>query len=444
MSLVLSQLTISCSSDNDETKTETEQTLAEQIANLIKQPYSSLKPADQKIKLEAEANEMLVQLDKSKSSGAIEAMENLNNLLSISSVDVFSGKNQNQIEDIINTADVYGIYTWDNTKKTWNKTDSTTELKFSFPATKTETKNNAVFSSKGVASNIKVGIEDTYDWETDVTTNDYFFLPTSADATLTINNLPAASFTQTAKYANGKEIPTDFAYKVTLNDGYSWEMSGSKATTNTSKASFTYNGKNLVEFNAGSTTQIDALIDNAELVEYRGKANGLIQLMDNFIIVADMDLVELAKGEETVNKNFQRPDSKTKTFYTDLNNYLYKSTEALALNSNKNLKLILVSKKDGTKIADVIYRLKPGYSLNTSEYESWVVDASNVEYGGSWVFDWNNGEPKGTSVKIQEYDQVLFLKFNDATEVEMSAYFSEGFDKLEAKFNDFIKAFNKQ
>lgn len=92
-SLVLSQLAISCSSDDsDETKPETELSLEEQIANLVKQPYSKLTPTEQKSKLEVEANEMLVQLDKSKTSGAIEALENLSRLLDISSVDVFDGK----------------------------------------------------------------------------------------------------------------------------------------------------------------------------------------------------------------------------------------------------------------------------------------------------------------------------------------------------------------
>ena len=157
-----------------------------------------------------------------------------------------------------------------------------------------------------------------------------------------------------------------------------------------------------------------------------------------------MDLAELAKGEAAVEANFPRPDRNTKTFYTDLNIYNQKSVEAGILNSNKNAKLILVSKKDGTKIADIVYRAEPGFSFKTSEYESWVADASNIKYGGSWVFDWNNGVPKGTPVLIQEYDEVLYLKFSDNTEVEMSAYFSSGFEKLQTKFDDFIAAFNKQ
>lgn len=99
LSLVASQLMVSCSSDDSE-KTETEQTTEEQIADLLKKPYSTLTPAQQKTKLEAEANEMLTQLDKTKSSGAIEALENLSRLLDVSEVDIFAGKTDNQVEDI--------------------------------------------------------------------------------------------------------------------------------------------------------------------------------------------------------------------------------------------------------------------------------------------------------------------------------------------------------
>jgi hypothetical protein len=61
LSVVISQLTISCTNDEPKT-TESEKSLDEQIAEIVKQPYSKLTPSEQKVKLEAEANEMLVQL----------------------------------------------------------------------------------------------------------------------------------------------------------------------------------------------------------------------------------------------------------------------------------------------------------------------------------------------------------------------------------------------
>ncbi|WP_289665004.1 hypothetical protein [Flavobacterium panacagri] len=436
LSLVASQLMTSCSSDESNDKPETEQTVEEQIAELLKKPYSSLTPAQQKTKLEAEANEMLTQLDKTKSSSAIEALENLSRLLNVDQIDIFAGKNNNEVEDILNISGVYGVYTWNNTSQTWAKTASTTELKFVFPAKKSQTANNAVLSSKGVSSDIKVKKFDGWanSANGDVRIYDSIFLPTSSDAVLTIDNKESATFTQTAKYANGKEIPTEFAYKMTLNDGYTWEMSSLKAATNNAKAVLTYNGKTLIDFNAGSNTEIDKLIEDAKLVQYRGKANGLFKLMDNFVIIADMDLATAAADDIALEKSLLKVEH-NKDYYTNSNIYNLKVSEGKAANFNKNSKLILVSKKDGTKIADIVLRSEKEYSYSLNY--KWVIDSNNNN-GGYWTYD--NSAPE---IIANYYYEVYYLKFNDNTEAEMGAYFSEGFEKFEAKFEDFIKAFEK-
>lgn len=443
-SVIISQLTISCSG-SDELDNASEESLTAQIAAITKQPYSKLTPAEQKVKLEAEANEMLVQINKSKTSGAIEAIQNLGNLLSITSVDIFNGKNDNEIEEILNVSGVYGIYTWNNTKKIWIKTASTSELKFVFPAKATQTVNNATLSSKSNSSNIKVKLEDSYNWQTGTTINDEFYLPTSVDATLTIDNAQAATFATTAKYTGTVETPDESSFKMVLNDGYAYEITGSKkATQNTAKSSFTYNGKNLVSFTAGSTADIDALIEDDALIQYQGKANGLVQIMDNFIIVAEMDIATQSKDEEALEKSldypsypdYENPKADYKAYYTAENTYNKKYSEGNVVNSNKNLKLILVSKKDGTKIADVIYRSEKEYNYD-AELPVWIKD-SYYSTGGYWTTTGN-----GATITIQYYEEVLYLKFNDSTEVAMSTYFSEGFDNLETKFEDFLKAFER-
>jgi hypothetical protein len=452
LSLVASQLMVSCSSDEsgeETTKPEKELTLEEQIANLVKQPYSKLTPTEQKAKLEVEANDMLVQLDKSKSSGAIEAIENLNRLLELNPIDIFNGKSTNGVEEALTVSGVYGVYTWNNTDKKWAITASSTELKFVFPAKASQTANNAIFTSKSTSSDIKVTNIDTYgDWGYNETTgqygqispdiNDWFYLPTSVDAVLTIDGNSSATFTQTAKYSNGKQVPNEFAYKMVLNDGYTWEMSGTKAATNTSKASFTYNGKSLIEFTGGSSTQVDALLDNDALVQYRGKANGAIKIMDNFIIIADMDLATAATDDAALEKSTVRPaypdESKPnidfKAYYNSVNANEKKYSEGTAANNNKNMKLILVSKKDGTKIADLVQvseKVGNDYVFNLP-----VWDAQKGYY------------IEGNESFSQPYlEEVYYLKFSDNTKVAMSAYFSEGFDKLETKITDFVKAFNK-
>ncbi|MEL1253283.1 hypothetical protein AAEO57_05840 [Flavobacterium sp. DGU38] len=448
LSVIISQLTISCSSD-DNNENSSEQTLEEQIANIIKQPYSKLTPTEQKVKLEAEANEMLVQLDKTKKLSAIDAIENLSRLLGINSVDIFGGKNGNEVEDILNVSGVYGIYTWNNTQKIWIKTTSSTELKFIFPAKESLTINNATLSTKSTSSDIKVNITDTYgnyfyndetgEYEITDDVNDQIFLPASVDAVLTIDNTPAATFTQTAKYSNGKEIPNEFAYKMALSEGYSWEMSGVKATNNTSKATLTYNGKNLLSFNAGSTASIDDLLNDDQLTQYRGKANGLVQILDNFVIVADMDLATAASDEAALENTVKYPDypdyesanANFKAYYTALNTYRQKHSSGSAASFNKNSKLILVSKKDGTKIADIVVRSEKSTDSYTFNLPLWV------KYGNSGYWSWGDGE----TFTEEFYNEIYYLKFNDNTEVEMSVYFSAGFENFQTKFEDFIKSF---
>jgi hypothetical protein len=438
MSLVVSQLTISCSSDenNDD---DTEQSIPEQITDIANFPYSELTPSLQKVKLEKEANEMLVQLDKTKNLSAIDAIENLNRLLDINTVDIFDGKNDNEVEDIINTAGVYGVYTWNNVKQIWDKTASSTELKFVFPAKESQTANNASFSANSTPSDIKVEIEDSYNWDSDTQINDYFFLPTATDAVLKIDNVNIATFAQTAKYSNGKEVPNEFSYKMSLSDGYTWEMSGSKVGEVTAKALFSYNGKNLIEFNSGSTANIDELLKEDALAQYRGTANGLITLMDNFVIVADMDIAKQAADEKALEEinprptepDYLNPNADYKAYYTALNAYEKKKSEGEVANYTKNMKLILVSKKDGTKIADVIlHSEKEEGNINLPV---WV---DNYNY-------WNTWDGEGNAFTKQDYTEVQYLKFGDNTEVEMGAYFSTGFEDFEAKFEDFITAFEK-
>lgn len=449
------QLATSCSK-SDEPVSVSVESLAQQIDAIVKQPYSKLTPAEQKVKLEAEANAMLLQMDKSKTSGAIEAIQNLGNLLSISSVDILNGKNNNEIEDLLNVSDVFGIYTWNSSRQIWIKTSSSTDLKFVFPAKKNLTTNNASLTCKSTPSNIKVEIEDTYgDWVYDPKTgdyiqtpsvNDYFYLPTSVDAVLTIDNAQAATIAISAKYTGIIEAPDEASFKMTLNDGYTFEMSGGKkAAANFAKSSFIYNGKNLISFNAGSTADIDGLIKDESLIQYRGKANGLIQIMDDFMILAETDIAGLAGDEATLNKSviepnypdYTSPKTDYKAYYTALNLYNKKYSDYKVANSNKNSKLFLVSKKDGTKIADVVSYSEKGYSY-TTEIPVWIVN-SNYQNGGYWSYN-----DKGEIITIQYYDEVLYLKFNDSTEVALDTYFSTGFDVLQTKFENFYKSFENR
>ncbi|MDY0986951.1 hypothetical protein SOM12_05940 [Flavobacterium sp. CFBP9031] len=458
LSLIASQLMISCSSDNSDEvipevkpdpKPEVELTIEEQIAALLKQPYSNLTPAQQKTKFEAEANEMLVQLDKSKTSGAIEAIKNLGRLFSLKHIDLFDGKSQNGVEEVLNISGVYGTYTWDDAKKTWTKTASTTELKFVFPAKEGQTTNNAVLTSKSTSSSIKFSNVDTYaDWGYNSETQqygpitpsvqDWFYLPSTVEALLTINGAQAATFTSNAKYSSQNKSPEDYSYKLALNDGYTWEMSGKKGTETTSKALFTYNGKSLINFNVTSSADIDKLIENVELSQYKGKANTLFSIMDNFIVIGNTDLAADAADKEALYKNNTRPASPDgenpksdyKAYYTALNAYEKKISEGKAASFNKNTKLSLVSKKDGTKIADIVLRSEKVGDDYLVSLPVW-----NAQ-GKYWTWS-----PNGELFAQPYLDEVVYLKFNDTTEAAMDVYFSEIFNSLHTKFTDFTSAF---
>jgi hypothetical protein len=66
-----------------------------------------------------------------------------------------------------------------------------------------------------------------------------------------------------------------------------------------------------------------------------------------------------------------------------------------------------------------------------------LIKDSYYPTGGFWTTTGNG------AITIQYYDEVLYLKFNDSTEVAMSTYFSEGFDNLELNLKIFLKAFER-
>lgn len=433
LSVIISQLTISCS-NSDETENTTEGSLNEQIADLIQKPYSKLTPDQQKVKLEAEANEMLTQMESSKSSTAIDAFDNFESLLSVSQPNIQIGeKTAKTVQEVLNISDAYGIFTWNPTTQDWTETASTSELKFIFPATEKATTNNAVLTASSIASNVKVVVDNE--------TGEEMFLPSSVTAILTIGGTQVGKYEANAAYSNGNPEPTEASYKLTLN-GYVFENSAKRTSPVSVKSSFSYEGKNLIGFNVGSTADIDKLMEGSELTQYFGKANCLISLMDNFVMIADANIEEFANADEALEESltepeypdFKDPKADFKAHYTARNEYYKKHSEGDVANSNKNMKLILVSKKDGTKIADVVVRSEKGDSY-LETLPVWVKDEYSTT-GGYWAYN-DNGE----TITVQYYDEVLYLKFGDGTEVSMSSYFSTGFGTFETKFEDFLKAF---
>ena len=443
LSVIICQLVLSCSSDGSsgDGSSNNLDGLSSDIDAILAQPYSKLNPAEQKVKLEAEANAMLLQMDKSKTSGAIEAIQNLGKLLSISPIDIFKGKNDNQIAEILNVSGVYGIYTWSVPRQNWFVTSSSTELKIIFPAKINGTTNNATLSSNSTSSTIKVKIEDTYGnfIYNDITGYygytpsifDEIYLPNSVDATLNIDNVQVATFAAKAAYTGTKETPDTSSFKMILKDGYTWEISASKGENNSAISSLTYLGKNLINMNFNSSAKIDLLLQDNNLNQYLGKANGLFQIMDNFMIVANMDIEGLSNDQDISNQNTPYPDYYSSTYYSDLNTYYKNESNDAVADFNRNIKMALVSKIDGTKIADIIERSEKDYSYYS--YSQW----SN-NYGGYWEYIYPN-----PGVLVQYYTRVPYLRFGDQSEVSMESYFSSGFTTFKTNVENYLKTFER-
>jgi hypothetical protein len=390
-SVVISQLAISCSSDNDEPVNDTNA----QITELLQQPYSALTPDQQKVKLENEANGMLTQMESAKSSTALDAFKNLESIFSINLPNIqFGKKTAKTVQEVLNVSNAYGIYTWNPQTGEWTKTASTSKLEFLFPANEKATTNNASLTASSVASTVKIVVNDE--------TGEEMYLPSSVTASLTIDGNTVGKYDALAVYVNGKPEPTEVSYKLTLNE-FVFENSAKRTSPVSVTSSFSKNGKNIISFNIGSTADIDNLMQGNTLAKYFGTANCLITLMDNFVLVADMNAEGFAIADEELNKIPAPNYSST----AEVNAYNKKISEGLVNAFNNNVKMALVSKKDGTKLADVVKR---------------SIKADTNGYGQD------------------QYDDLLFLRFNDKTEVAMGVYFSTGFDDFETKFENFLKS----
>ncbi len=183
--------------------------------------------------------------------------------------------------------------------------------------------------------------------------------------------------------------------------------------------------------NFNSSAKIDLLLEDNNLNQYLGKANGFFQIMDNFMIVANMDIEGLSNDQDASNPNNSYPQNYySSTYYSDLNTY-YKNESSNAVAAfNKNIKMALVSKIDGTKIADIIERSEKDYWYYS--YNKWN------NYGGYWEYSYSD-----PGVLIQYYTEVPYLRFGDQSEVSMETYFSTGFTTFKTNVENYLKAFER-
>lgn len=441
LSLALSSLVFnSCKKDSDNNPAPQDIDLAKVLAY----PYSALTPAEQKVKLENESTGFLDNLNAAKTSSAIEALQNLEKLLEESPADVVESKPVRNVKETFQYADAYGVFTWDNVKRDWAKTASASELKFIFPAKIGATTNTAVLSAKAVSSGISVvdsSLENNYQPNSNVKYQTTYYLPSSATGILTISNAQAATVELTASYKDNKQAPVSSTFKITTNDGYVYSTDLNKATENSGTIQFTFNGKVLLEAVTKSDIKIDELVnfkgdDNTGLW---GSANAYMKLTDNLLVVYKMDLQNYSKESNAIDEDYSMKrnalwsgnSEKNANLYVQLQQYEKEEADKTAALWTKYVTAVLVSTKDGSKIADVIE-----VSEKDGEHSDGFVWNTNTK---AWEWSYGTDYTK----KYDIYHANTYLKFNDNTLAEASTYFSEGFDKLEDKWEDFTKAFDR-
>lgn len=402
-----------CSSDNNN-----EWTPALTPEEVVELPYSELAPADQKVKLEKEASDFLDMASELKSLTMIDAMDNLNRLISDEDPEYFEDEDISSVGDLFKYTDVYGIHEWNKTTQEWDKTASSSELKFIFPATASGRINNATLTISGTESDVVVG-------EAGIA------LPSSAVGILTVDEKESARISLAANFQEDNMIPSAANLNISFGN-YSVEFNFNKAAENKLTSTWKHNNDLMLYAGIGATINLDDLLIGDKNLSY-GKANSFIQIMDNLVFYADIDINTLKQEMDAIEDKFRDKEDEL-TFESD-KDYFDKisvinhdcSKEEVAC-MNKNMTYILASAKDHTKIATLKfvseeYTFNPGWEWSDSE-STWII----TDYPNS-------------NVVVKGYDTEIYLVFNDNTEVEAKVYFSEGFDEFLEKWNQFIKDF---
>jgi len=421
------------------------------VSKILELPYSSLTPAEQKVKLENESIELVEYGNALKSSSAIEAFQNLGRLLGENSVS-FGSEKIDGVEKIYQYADFYAVFKWNASKKDWDKTESGSELKFEFPAKKTASSNNAVFSVKAESSG--VAVTNTYeDWDSDlrkyIEKTETFYLPKSSTGILTINGKEEGKIEMSAEYQGSNQAPRKASQSMTLSDGYVFTGNFEKAAENSISAKLEFKGKVLFEAAAKSGIKIDEIIDL--LVEddeisnnLYNKANAYIKILDNVVLVYDIDIENYVKETNALDEiDKKRNDLWNKwpayqNHYQEIGKLEKEWSDKFAEISNKYQTVILASIEDGAKIASLSVKSeKDGeysnyYEWNGSEWREGYYDNQQ----NAWIY------PEYTK-KYDYYHTVSYLKFNDNTNVDIETYFSDGFTEFVKKWESFVNSFDR-
>lgn len=398
------------------------------LVKILKLPYSSLTPEEQKVKLEKESLAFLELCNAAQSSPAVEAIHNLGILLDEGSMEFGASGSKSAIsvksvKAAVEYADLYGVFTWNPSIKDWDFTESKSELKFVFPAKKNSKTNNASLSFKLVSSGIE--FEDIY-------------LPQSVTCTLTVDNKEAAKIEFSAEYKNNNPVPVKSEFKFTTIEGYSYLWKIEKGDESQFAMKMSYKNQLMFEAMFKTGAKFDQIVDLIEegkdFYNLLDQVNGYVKLMDDLALAYSIDAANYARVTSKIEagfgtlmdaRNWNSPD-----FFSLEGKYKKERSEQHAKAFNDYMKVGLYSIKDNYKIADVIAKSEKDENGGYWDCYYWNA-AQNV-----WEIDWTKPEAK----LYDEYTENPYFKFGDRTEIAASVYFSDGFDDLHDALSDFIKS----
>ena len=284
-------------------------------------------------------------------------------------------------------SELYGVYTYDKSKNDWVKSNSSTELKFVFPASANSSSNNASLTFSYTASPVKVDI----DGET-------IELPSSVSASLKADNKEELKLTSSYEYKTDG-TPTKSEVNIVLG-AFTLNTKVNNTTTEaTSSLSIKKGTETLLSFSAdakGTMSKGNAEeIDDVE--EFVTNANANFEIM-HIKLLGQVDFKAVGAANDKINYNL--PDSVTV------------KQEAEAINKNSNM--VAINKNDNTIIAKLTFK---GYSeSHTYCYSNYNNSQTCYSYTDTYL------EPH--------------LIFKDGSPLAFDSFFDNGFGKLIDELED--------
>ena len=427
-----------CNKNTDDKLPQTGSVSDVDINKVMNLPYSQLTPDEQKVKLEQESIDFLNESNALKNLAAVETIQYFSDLLETSQPEIPEMIKEKgsvkSVKEVFDLTYAYGVYTWNASSKKWTRTDSSSELKFVFPAKKGTTSNNASLSFKvansGVTFTEKWWDEDYVDGEwIEIEVETVYNLPKSVICTLNVDNRESAKIEFGAEYKDNKEIPVNAIYKMNTGEGYEFWWKVEKGTESKVSMKFSHKDKSLLEGMAKTGAKIDEIVDNESFGDnynFLNKADAYLKLMDNLMIVYTVDIEKFAKELDVIdtwydNKYYALPSYGTETYWTQREQLEKDYSDRMAKAFNDYMNASLVATRENYKIADLVWvSEKTGRTYQDWEWDCYCYIDRYDEYGGN-----------------------LYLKFKDNTLIEASVYFGEGFNELENKWEDFVNAFDR-